>query len=75
MFCQQNYLPGPSTIAWISETSSSFGITLIPSGGVFINSANSFDIFLNTFGARFSTFEDLIKIKKFLIKIIDIFEI
>lgn len=30
------YLPGPSIIAWISETSSSFMHIVIPSGGLFI---------------------------------------
>lgn len=41
----------------MSETSSSFGIILIPSGGCLIKSANSLDTFRITFGAKFSTFE------------------
>jgi len=47
-------LPGPSMIAWISEISSSFRITLIPSGGSLISCCNSLQIWRLTCGAKFS---------------------
>lgn len=56
--------PGPSMMAWISVRSSSLASNLIPSGGCLTSSANSFEIFLMTFGAKFSTLEVYTKYKQ-----------